>query len=264
MNKLSLLSPEGKDFLDEQYNKKERSTYSIADELGTYPNKIRRALVFHGYELRDKSNAQKKALKSGRHKHPTKDTKRPISTKNKIGNQMSNSWASLSIEEKEERSKKAKEFWEKIPKNKKEQMRSEAAKAIRRAAIEGSELEKHLMIYLLVEKFKVEFHKEFLTTKETTHVDIYLPELNTVIEIDGPSHFIPIWGQENLDKIQKTDAAKTGLLLEKGMVVIRIKHLVKNISEVYKRRLAIKIKDILYSIKAKYPEENQRLIIVEA
>ena len=44
------------------------STKAIAEEFGTYPNKIRRALVSSGVELRSKSAAQKKALENGRAK----------------------------------------------------------------------------------------------------------------------------------------------------------------------------------------------------
>ena len=53
------------------YNKDNRSTYEIAEMLDTYPNKIRRTLKKHGYELKSKSSAQSNALKSGRRPHPT-------------------------------------------------------------------------------------------------------------------------------------------------------------------------------------------------
>ena len=46
------------------YNEDNLSTYEIAKQLETYPNKIRRILVKHGCELKDKSSAQKAALKS--------------------------------------------------------------------------------------------------------------------------------------------------------------------------------------------------------
>ena len=58
------------------YNEQNKSTYEIAKQLNTYPNKIRRTLIKHGYELKDKSAAQKAALKSGRSSHPTAGKKR--------------------------------------------------------------------------------------------------------------------------------------------------------------------------------------------
>lgn len=60
------------DYYNEEYVKKERSTYDIADETGTYANKIRRELRHYGYELRNRSEAQTAALKYGRHPHPKK------------------------------------------------------------------------------------------------------------------------------------------------------------------------------------------------
>ena len=60
----------------ELYNEKNKSTYEIAKQLETYPNKIRRTLIKHGYELKDKSAAQKAALNSGRSLHPTAGKKR--------------------------------------------------------------------------------------------------------------------------------------------------------------------------------------------
>lgn len=67
-----LFTAEGKVFLHQKYVIEKLSTYAIAKERGTYANEIRRALIFHGIPLRDKSEAQAEALESGRHKHPTK------------------------------------------------------------------------------------------------------------------------------------------------------------------------------------------------
>jgi len=67
-----LFTQEGKKFLHEQYILKERSTYEIAEQLEVYPNMVRRALQSHKFPIRSKSEAQSVALKTGRHKHPTK------------------------------------------------------------------------------------------------------------------------------------------------------------------------------------------------
>lgn len=73
-------------YYEVEYNEKLRSVRDIAEEHGTYPNKIRREILSHGYHLRDKSAAQKAALQSGRHKHPTKGRARPLEVKLKISN----------------------------------------------------------------------------------------------------------------------------------------------------------------------------------
>lgn len=68
----TLFTPHGREFLQAEYLDKGRSTHEIAGELGTYANRIVRALRYHGLPTRDRSDAQKAALKSGRHAHPTK------------------------------------------------------------------------------------------------------------------------------------------------------------------------------------------------
>ena len=72
------------DFVVDQYTKELKSTYEIAQELNTYPNKIRRILIKRGVELRDKGKAQSVAIQSGRHSHPTKGKKRSEADKIKI------------------------------------------------------------------------------------------------------------------------------------------------------------------------------------
>ena len=72
LSTMNRFSQKHKHFLIDQYVNKERSTYEIAQELNTYPNKVRRALKALGIELRNKSEAQTVAIASGRHEPPTK------------------------------------------------------------------------------------------------------------------------------------------------------------------------------------------------
>ena len=53
------------------YRDENKSTYEIAELLNTYPNKIRRTLKKLGCELKDRSEAQRNALQTGRINHPT-------------------------------------------------------------------------------------------------------------------------------------------------------------------------------------------------
>ena len=107
------LSPqEKKEVLYNLYIKKELSISTIADQLGTYSNKIRRDAIKCGIPLRDKSSAQKIALQSGRHKHPTKGTTRDEDTRSKIGLSVLNNWEELSESERAKRQNVAKQNWE--------------------------------------------------------------------------------------------------------------------------------------------------------
>ena len=78
------MSAAGAAYLTVEYVTKKRSIYDLANEKGTYPNMIRRALVRHGLGRRSKSEAQKEALKDGRHPHPTKGKARSQEERDRI------------------------------------------------------------------------------------------------------------------------------------------------------------------------------------
>ena len=47
--------------------------------------------------------------------------------------------------------------------------------------------------------------------------------MGIAIEIDGPSHFLPVWGEDALKKNISYDQKKQGLILGRGLTLIRIK-----------------------------------------
>ena len=69
----------------------------------------------------------------------------------------------------------------------------------------------------------VEFHKEQSILNTKLQIDLFIPKLNVAIEVDGPSHFEPVWGDDSLQKNKKYDNKKTGLIIGKGLYLIRIK-----------------------------------------
>jgi hypothetical protein len=79
-----LLSEQGKEWLEKEYVRKERSTYDLAYEKQTYAKAISRALHHHGLPVRDKSDAQIAALANGRHPHPTQGHHRPPEVRDRI------------------------------------------------------------------------------------------------------------------------------------------------------------------------------------
>ena len=243
------------------YQDHNKSTYQIAEELKTYPNKIRRILVKHGVDLKNKSDAQKNALKGGRSKHPTDGTKRTQETKIKISSQLVKHWGDLDDSEKERRSLEAKKRWNNMPKAKQQEMRSKATQAIRISAVEGSKMERHIASEIRSAGYKVEMHRKIISA-ENLEVDLYIPELNTIIEVDGPSHFYPIWGRKKKKKQMNADLRKSGALLSKGYAILRVKSCgEESLSE--KNRLTNivleKIKDIGYN----FPVRSKRFIEVE-
>ena len=252
-----------KDFLLEQYVKRGKSTYEIAEELGTYPNKVRRSLVKLGIDLRDKSKAQSKALQTGRHKHPTKGTVRTEDDRIKISEGMHSHWSKMPEEERNRRSEQAKKQWDAMSAEDKDKLRKAAAAAVRKAGKEGSKMEKFLLKGLTQEGYSVIFHKRGLIPNDRLEVDLFLPELKVAIEVDGPSHFFPIWGEQNLQKHISADAHKSGLLLRAGYIVLRVKHITKSISNKHQRDLLEAILSSLKTIEDKFPSKGKRFIELE-
>ena len=182
-------------YVIEQYENK-KSTYSIAKELNTYPKKIERILKKNNIPIRSKSESQKIAIETGRSKHPTKGKTRTEEEKFKISEGVYSNWQARSEEEREEFSKQAKKRWEEIPANKKRDMLEAAGRALHKTCTEGSKAERCLYEAIQKRGIDVVLHKKGLIQGQF-EIDLFLPELKTAIEIDGPQHFLPLWGKKN-------------------------------------------------------------------
>lgn len=247
----------------DMYINQHMSTYAIAEKYETYPNKIRRILKKLNIELNDKSEAQRIAIKSGRSQHPTEGKERGPEVKQKISEGVYQSWQKISEKERQNRVDKSREQWYNMTETERDYLRKAAAQAVRKASKEGSKMENFLMTELTALGYDVVFHKTGLIPSENLEIDLFLPALNAAIEIDGPAHFFPIWGEDNLQKHIKADAHKSGLLLTQGFVVIRIKHLTKSLSEKHKRDVLDQLVVLLTQISKKFPTKTKRYIEVE-
>jgi very-short-patch-repair endonuclease len=250
---------EKKKFLLKEYIDNQKSFSEIAKQVGTYTNKIRRDAKRLGVISRDRSQAAKIALKTGRSIHPTKDKKLSEEIKIKISESQGKVWDSLSDEDRLKRSQIGKESWDNRSEKEKKYVIEKGAEAIREAARTGSRLEKFLLYELTKRSFEVQFHKEHLLKNQRLQIDLFVPKLRVAIEVDGPSHFKPVWGEENLERNQRSDRQKTGLILGQGFVLIRIKQ-DKRISQRYFRRVLDSLVEELEKIKKSFPQENKRYI----
>jgi hypothetical protein len=210
------------EYLDTEYNKKERSFAEIANDLGTYSNKVRRAAIQLGIQPRSKSQAQSLALKHGRIEHPTEGKKRDESVRHKIADGVATYWSEMGEEEYNARVQKAKEQWQNMSEKDRQDLMKAASEGVRRASVNGSKMENF-----------------------------------------GPSHFLPIWGEESLARNLKADAQKTGLLITRGFAIIRVKHISKHVSEKQMRDLTEKIIEQVELIDKKFPTKKKRLIQIE-
>lgn len=245
--------------LKKMYEAENKSFKDIADSLGTYANKIRRDAIKYKIKIRDKSDAQKNALKTGKHKHPTKGTTRNDNVKQKIGMSVLKSWESLSEEELLARKLKAKDNWDNLTDDEKMNMQNKANSAVRVASKTGSKLEKFIFEKLISNGFKVVFHQEQTLANTKLQIDLLIPSMNVAIEVDGPSHFLPVWGDDVLQKNKNYDNKKTGLILGKGLVLIRIKQ-TKDFSKSRAQVLYNELEQYLNSITKKFPSPDNRLI----
>lgn len=239
------------------------SPQEIATKFGTYANKIRRILKKH-VNLRSRGEANSIALRRGRKTHPTKGKKLSAEHKEKISNTIAQKWEDMSEEKYEKYVEGCKKRWNEMTDDEKQKFNEAAHDAIRLTAKEGSKLEKFVAEQVALTGLQVSVHRTGLISNEKLEVDIMLPDIATVIEIDGPSHFFPIWGQEHLNKQIKADIQKAGLLLNAGYVVIRIKCLSSHISEKLKRELLEKLLPVLLTVKKKRPvNQLERFIELE-
>lgn len=224
------------------------SSKSLADKYNTYPNKIVRILKKHGIELRSPSEAQKIALKQGRSEHPTAGKKADEETRLKQSETQAKRWRKMDSNKKESFKAGARNRWEERSAESKKAMLTKAGQALQRASREGSKAEKYIDKMLRQHGYSVIMHKKGLIAGDY-ELDLYLPDLGIVIELDGPQHFLPIFGEDLLLKNIKYDSIKNGLLITRGLSVIRVKYIVKHLSEKIKRDLWSKVHHIIQKIE---------------
>ena len=78
-------------------------------------------------------------------------------------------------------------------------------------------------------------------------IDLFLPTMNIAIEVDGPSHFESVWGEEVLQRNITYDAKKTGLIIGKGYKLIRVKQK-KDFSKTRAKIVCDKLLQTIYNI----------------
>lgn len=247
------------------------STYQICEKLKqdtsfkdkVYPNKISRILKKNGIKLRTKSEAQKQALASGEAIHPTEGRERTDAEKINISKGGKEHWDDMDEEERERRSIMSKQNWQKKSPEEIAKMQKKAAEAISRTSRQGSKLEREIAHSLVENGYDVDYHQKHLIGSEALEIDIYLPELNVAVEVDGISHFEPVWGEDKLRKQQRADREKNGLLLRNGKAVIRLKQRKKNLSLYDQEALKERLLEALKPLQKRLPPKAKRLIEIE-
>ena len=229
------------------YEKDQKSWDEVSRECGCSRTKIRRLARKFGIVGRSRTDAQHIALEV--YGHPRQGATTSVETKTKISESMGEHWDQLSDKEIAKKSKVSKDLWKNRDPAENERIQAAGAGAFHKASRDGSKLERYLAFELNKLGYKVELHKEHHLKNQALQIDIFLPTIGVAIEVDGPTHFEPIFGQDKLEKIQKSDRQKTGLILSCGYYFIRIKH-IKKLSHRFQRDTLNKIVKILQMIKS--------------
>lgn len=228
------------------------SVTSLAEQMGTYPNKIRRDATRFGIEVRNRSETRKMLLDTNQAFSPTQGKERSLDERMRIGKARSESWTD---EAKKRMAEISRENWNaKSDQDKREFLRL-AREGIKKALDHGSKLENEIYDFLIDNGYNAERQRRFLIDKTRMSIDIFLNDAGVAIEIDGPSHQLPIWGEAKLIKTQQIDSMKTGLLISSGIRVIRVKFN----KEVFLTDKALLKEKLVEAIKSK-----DKLIIIKA
>lgn len=241
------------EWLTDQYAAQNKSSYAIAEELNVNQSRVYRAIKKLGI-TRDASEAQKVSLKENRRKHPTEGKKRTDAERLAISAGKENFLNNLSTEDREEYlgklSDASKSYWETVPAEERQAIMKENQKRVRQTARHGSKLERLVWNTLAQAGFvDANPHQKGLIPNNRLEVDIWVPSIRTAIEIDGPSHFKPIYGEDKLRKTQQQDREKSGLILGTGYTMIRIKCIKNKPSQIQLSRLCQELVDALNKIQ---------------
>lgn len=207
------------------------STYQVAEKLGCNQSHIVRMRAKYNKDnpknaikTRSKSEAQKEYVnRTGKHQrigttHSDEsresisdsmrkiyDSERGNEIRDKIAEQRQTEWYNKSQNERTQ-----------ILQNLKQSSRAKAQSGA------GSNFENFLAEKLQEHGFKLEQRTQNYTPGKKFHVDIALYMDKIIIEVDGPTHWQPIYGEEELKKVQAKDQGKDNTLTANGWNVLRV------------------------------------------
>ena len=213
------------------YEEEEESLAVIAEKYKTYPNKILRILKKHGRERRTNSESQKVAIEKGRKEAPNDGSPRPESVCKAISEGLSTYWQNADESVREAHRERARQQWDAMSQEEKDEMNSKARVGILEAAKNGSKVEQEIRQALTDNNIRFIRNKKGVLKDPSLELDIFVPKYSAAIEIDGIHHHQPIHGEKELSKKRRTDSRKNGLCKQAGIRMIRINVKKKNVSK---------------------------------
>ena len=207
------------------------STYKIADKVGCNQSHIVRLIAKFNkanpdnpIKKRNKSEAQLNYIKqTGTHQR--QGTTHAEETKDLISDRMRDFYDS---DEGEEAKARISEFRQQEWAEKTDDERAailtdlQQANRAKMQSGEGSNFENFLAEQLSAAGYMVEQRTKNWTPGQNFHVDIALPNDKIIIEVDGPTHWSPIYGDEELQKVVIKDSRKDKALIANGWNILRV------------------------------------------
>lgn len=206
------------------YYEERLSMRKVADAIGVPLATLSRYMKKHGITARSKASAQKNFLTDN--DHQMKGRKHTAETKKKISHALGDFWESLTDEEREAVKRKIgaawQRKWEAMTESQRKLMMQDLASKARAAQGKGSRLERFIAEELRTRGYLVEERTTNYTAGKSFEIDIALPTERIAIEVDGPTHFLPIYGEEHLEQQQERDARKDELVNSAGYNMLRV------------------------------------------
>jgi very-short-patch-repair endonuclease len=222
------------------------SMRKVAEQLKVPLATLSRFMKKHGIGTRSKAQAQKNFLKDN--DHQMSGRKHTKETKEKISSSLGDFWDNLSDDDREAVKRKIGDAWRRkwaamSEQDRKIMMDGLVAKS-KLVQGNGSRLERFIAEQLRQRNYTVEERSTNYTAGKDFEVDIALPNEMIAIEVDGPTHFLPIHGEDHLSKQQARDARKDDMINSIGWSVLRIRDNNGPLSQLRIQRIVKAIKEI--------------------
>lgn len=228
------------------YHDEGLSMRKVAEALGVPLATLSRFMKKNGITSRDKAQAQKNYLKENNHQMSGR--KHSDETKKKISEGLGEFWDGLTEEETEQLKKKIgsawKNKWAVMSDQERRATMEELSNKAKLAQGDGSRLERFIAEQLRERGYTVEERTTHYLAGKDFEVDIALPKEMIAIEVDGPTHFMPIYGEAHLAEQQERDGRKDRELNSLGYNVLRIRDNNGPLSQLRIQRIVDAIKEI--------------------
>ena len=201
------------------------SMRGVAKKVGVPLATLSRFMRKCGIIMRTKEQAQKNYLKD--HNHQMTGRKHSDETKKKISHSLGDFWDGLNDKERAEFKRQIgsgwRRKWESMSKVEQKATMERLSLQAKQSQGKGSRLERFIAEELRGRGYLVEERSIHYTAGKDFEVDLALPNEMVALEVDGPTHFLPIYGKEHLEQQQDRDDRKDNMINAIGYSVLRVR-----------------------------------------